>query len=147
MPKKVTVSSDSTPDLILVSQNFTNGLYHGVLDREALVTAVMDHVMATCFLDQTTELETSEDNRYIGDFALYGIEVTTTPCIQFVKKDPVMYPSDLHNIVVKVRENVPEANLSRTSIKSLEAVCRGTVTSACENLRVAIGEYLDRVLV
>lgn len=96
------------PDLILVSEKFTNGLYHHTKDIDKLTDALLEHVLLNCFIgtsfpDKPPSSEYLE--AWIGDFALYRIDAEMGSCLQFRKREPIMFPLQLYTLVESIRED------------------------------------------
>jgi hypothetical protein len=147
MTRKSAEKMTVVPDVILVSQNLTNGLYNVVADKEFLVNAIMEHVMMRCFLDDLDE-DISDEGRmilYIEDFALFRIETNMTPCIQFTKKKPVLYPYELLKLVAKVRDDVALGDLKEISVTKIDAYMKDVLPASLKALRESINNFLDNV--
>jgi hypothetical protein len=144
--EKETKENPAAPNVILVSQDFTNGLYNMTRDREALVTALMEHVLVPSFTCAVVDSDANCED-FIGDFALFGIETKSSPCIEFTKTAPVLYPAALFETVLEVRKEIELPDLGGVSLAKFEQVCQGSLTKMRSGLKIAIGQLLDEASV
>jgi hypothetical protein len=145
MTRKSAEKMTVVPDVILVSQNLTNGLYNVTADKEFLVNAIMEHVLMRCFFEDLGDNIPDEDEGYIEDFALFRIEANMTPCIQFTKKSPVLYPYELLKLVAKVRKDVALGDLKEISVTKIDAYMKDVLPASLKALRESINNFLDNV--
>lgn len=103
-----TKNSPSSPsfDIILVSENFTNGLFHHEKDADTIVEILMEHIMLSSFLDRDLireidfESKTLEECEFwVADFAMYRIEMVGES--RFKKLNHITYSKDLMPFIIK----------------------------------------------
>ena len=103
------------PNIILVSQSHTNGLFHSDNDQDALVDCVMENISLACFCEDSMP-EFSENpsveaaEKYISDFAMW--KVSCRPNLQFTKEDVLLVVEDLYRFVREAREALGLVKLS-----------------------------------
>ena len=144
------VANQTVPafDIIVVSENFTNGLFHHEKDLDTIVEILMEHIMLSSFLDRGLdegvdfEGKTIEEcESWVADFAMYRIEMVGES--KFKKLNHITYSKDLLPFVVKGREllNFPDPKLVPLNSKNLNRYYQ-ELSSQVENFQGSLKKYI-----
>lgn len=98
--------SQQLPNIILVSQDHTNGLFHHLNDIDIIVEVLMEHISMAAFFDEVinTSTEITDRERYVGDFAMW--KIVCKPNLQFHKQDALLSHEELFEFVIQGRKSL-----------------------------------------
>lgn len=113
------------PDVIIVSENFTNGLFHHEKDLDTIVDILLEHVMLSSFVSDSVktveegEKLTIEDcERWVADFVVYRIEASVENNLKFKKMEHILHSRELLEFVKKGRELIEFPDPETISVNS-----------------------------
>lgn len=134
------------PNIILVSQSHTNGLFHDANDLDALVDCLMENISMTCFCtkdlpDYSADMSIVE--KYISEFAMW--KVICRPNLQFSKQDGLLCHEDLYDFVKQGRESIGIIELSDYSCSSIDKLSQD-LTEKRFKIREALMKYVADTL-
>lgn len=134
------------PNIILVSQSHTNGLFHDVNDLDALVDCLMENISIACFCtkdlpDYSADMSIVE--KYVSEFAMW--KVLCKPNLQFSKQDGLLCHEDLYEFVKQGRESIGVIDLSNYSCMNLKMLTED-LDQKKSDLREALMKYVADVL-
>lgn len=98
--------SQQLPNIILVSQDHTNGLFHHLNDIDIIVEVLMEHISMAAFFDEVINPsnEITERERYVGDFAMW--KIVCKPNLQFHKQEALLSHEELFEFVMQGRKSL-----------------------------------------
>lgn len=134
------------PNIILVSQSHTNGLFHDVNDLDALVDCLMENISMTCFCTKEFpefSVDMSIAESYVSEFAMWKIICRQN--LQFNKQDGLLCHEDLYEFVKQGRESIGVIDLSNYSCMNLKMLTEDLDKKKSE-LREALRKYVADIL-
>lgn len=132
-------SRSVNPDLILVSDQYTSGLFHHERDIPSLVNVLMEHIFLSCFTEDLSKTDAYDG--HVGDFAMYRIEssISTEGCVQFTKKHQLMYSQELFEFIKGLKSSVDFPIISNISLLENE------VQELNSRLLACVGEVKEKL--
>lgn len=140
---KKTVSQ--LPNIILVSQDHTNGLFHNVNDLDMLVDVLLEHIHLVCFtetdLPEMSSIEQTE--KYVGDFAMW--KIVCKPNLQFIKQEALLSHQELYEFVQQGRKSLTVVDMTKYSFTNIDRLSQDLIELR-NGLKDALSNYIAVIL-
>lgn len=115
----------NVPDVIVVSENFTNGLFHHEKDLDTILDILLEHIMLSSFVTESVKsieegekLSIEDCERWVADFVVYRIEASVENNLKFKKMEHILHSRELLEFVKKGRELIEFPNPETISVNS-----------------------------
>ena len=137
--------SQQLPNIILVSQDHTNGLFHHLNDIDIIVEVLMEHISMAAFFDEIVNpsTEITERERYVGDFAMW--KIACKPNLQFHKHDALLSHEELLEFVIQGRKSLQLIEPKKYFFSSIDKLSEDMIILR-DKFKDALMGYIQQVI-
>lgn len=155
--------SQQLPNIILVSQDHTNGLFHNVNDQDIIVDVLMEHISMAAFFDSSNPIDggnssnsslngvsslggisSLEDReKYVGDFAMW--KIVCKPNLQFQKQDALLSHEELFEFVIQGRKSIPLIQPKNYFFSTIEKMSEDMIVLR-DKFKEALKAYIEEII-
>lgn len=137
--------SQQLPNIILVSQDHTNGLFHHLNDIDIIVEVLMEHISMAAFFDEVINpsTEITDRERYVGDFAMW--KIVCKPNLQFHKQDALLSHEELFEFVIQGRKSLQLIEPKKYFFSSIDKLSEDMIILR-DKFKDALMGYIQHVI-
>jgi hypothetical protein len=133
------------PNIILVSQDHTNGLFHNVSDQDIIVDVLLEHISMAAFFDESIPEENNIEVRekYVGDFAMW--KIVCKPNLQFNKQEALLSHEELFEFVIQGRKSLQLIQPHQYSFTTIDKMSEDMIHLR-DKFKEALKGYIEQII-
>lgn len=137
--------SANLPNIILVSQDHTNGLFHNVSDQDIIVDVLLEHISMAAFFDESIPEEKNIEVRekYVGDFAMW--KIVCKPNLQFNKQEALLSHEELFEFVIQGRKSLQLIQPQQYSFTTIDKMSEDMIHLR-DKFKEALKGYIEQII-